>query len=100
MQPSPASATLKAPVERFAPHPQFQCLCLFVQLVPIHPIPRPSQNRRPFLVRQLVSVATNLDTLDPRWSAGLYEFLRRAIISICNTLCTPMMGSVSAVGDK
>ena len=59
MQSSPTPTTLKPPVDRLAPDPQFQCLRLFVQLVPIYPIPRPSQDRCPFFVCQPTSVAKN-----------------------------------------
>src|SRR5450432_1565935 len=63
MQSPPASATFKPSVEWLASHPQFQCLGLFVHLVPIHPITGPSQNRRPFFVCQLLSVAKTLTAL-------------------------------------
>src|SRR5258706_2354714 len=78
VQSSPTSATLKPPVDRLATDPQFQCLRRFVQLVPVHSIPRPSQDRCPFFVCQLPSVAKNPDTLNYRWLAAFHEFLRRA----------------------
>src|ERR1022692_4588067 len=60
------SAALKPPVNRLAPHPQFQRLRLFVQFVPIHPVPRPRQNRSPFFVRQLLSVPKKAISLNHR----------------------------------
>src|ERR1035437_3245292 len=66
-QAATTSAALKPPVNRLAPHPQFQCLRLFVQFVPIHPVPRPRQNRRPFFVRQLPSVPKNAISLNHRY---------------------------------
>jgi hypothetical protein len=42
VQPPSASATLKSSPERLSPYPQFQRLRLFVQLMPIHSILRPS----------------------------------------------------------
>src|SRR5215471_9905262 len=78
VQSSPTSATLKPTVDRLATNPQFQCLRLFVQLVPVHPIPGPSQDRGPFFVCQLLSVTKKPDTLNYRWLAAFHEFLRRA----------------------
>src|ERR1700733_5284006 len=48
MQAATAATTFKPPVNGLAPHPQLQGLPLFVQCVPIYPVPRPRQNRRPF----------------------------------------------------
>ena len=76
-----ASATFKAPVNRLAPHPQLQCLRRFVQFVLIHPVPRPSQNRRPFFIRHLLSLAKNTIPLNRLYLASIHEFLRRAHIS-------------------
>jgi hypothetical protein len=61
------SAALKPPVNRLAPHPEFQCLGFFVQFVAIYPVPRPRQNRRPFFVRQLPSVTKNATSLNRRY---------------------------------
>jgi len=67
VQAAATSAALKTPVNRLAPHPQLQCLRLFVQFVPVHPITRPRQNRRPFSVRQLKSVPKNAISLNHRY---------------------------------
>ncbi len=82
VQAATASAALKTPVNRLAPHPQFQCLRLFVQFVPIHPVPRPRQNRRPFLVRQLPSVPKNAILTESSVFECFHEFLRRALITL------------------
>src|ERR1039458_7585030 len=67
VQAATTSAALKPPVNRLAPHPQFQRLRLFVQFVPIHPVPRPRQNRSPFFVRQLLSVPKKAISLNHRY---------------------------------
>src|ERR1039458_6847975 len=56
VQAATTSAALKPPVNRLAPHPQFQRLRPFVQFVPLHPVPRPREYRSLFFVRQLLSV--------------------------------------------
>src|ERR1039458_8902621 len=67
VQAATTSAALEPPVNRLAPHPQFQRLRLFVQFVPIHPVPRPRQNRSPFFVRQLLSVPKKAISLNHRY---------------------------------
>ena len=76
VQAATASAAFKAPVNGLAPHPQFQCLRLFVQFVPVHSVPRPRQNRRPFFVCQLPSVPKNCISLNHRLFECFHEFLR------------------------
>jgi hypothetical protein len=69
-QSSPASTALKSPMDRLSPHPQFKRFRLFVQLDLEHSVPRPSQNRRPLFVRQLLSLAKNIRRLEAstvRW---------------------------------
>src|ERR1035441_10322535 len=67
VQAATTSAALKPPVNSLAPHPQFQRLRLFVQFVPIHPVPRPRQNRSPFFVRQLLTVPKKSISLNNRY---------------------------------
>src|SRR5580704_12391802 len=67
MQAAAAAATFKPSVNGLAPHPQLQGLALFVQFVPIYPVPRPRQNRRPFFVCQLPSVPKNAISLNHRY---------------------------------
>src|SRR5690349_9530642 len=67
MQSLPTTATLKSPVNRLPPHPQLQCLGLFVQLVTVYSIPGPSQNRRPLFVCQMLSLAENAGS--PKYQA-------------------------------
>src|SRR5713101_6615132 len=50
-----ASSTTGAnqlPLTRFAAHPQSQGFRFFIDLAPIHPVARPSQNPRPVVVPQ------------------------------------------------
>ena len=61
------TAAFKPSVNGLAPHPQLQGLALFVQFVPIYPVPRPRQNRRPFFVCQLPSVPKNAISLNHRY---------------------------------
>jgi NAD(P)-dependent dehydrogenase (short-subunit alcohol dehydrogenase family) len=44
----------------------------------IHPVPRPSQNRRPFFIRHLLSLAKNTIPLNRLYLASIHEFPRRA----------------------
>src|SRR5207249_3109603 len=66
VQAAATSAAFKPSMNRLAPHPQFQGLRLFVHFVPVHPVTRPRQNRRPFFIRQLLSVPKNAISLNHR----------------------------------
>src|SRR5260370_560312 len=71
--PLSASGTDQPPVPGFPPHPQLQCLGLLVNLVLVHPIPRPSQNLRPLAVSQ----AQQCSSEDPAFKIPINRLLRR-----------------------
>src|ERR1700680_1360575 len=51
-----ASRTDQLPMAPLPPNPQLQCLRLLMDLVPVHPIPRPCQQFGEFVISQLPSL--------------------------------------------
>ena len=67
-----ASRADQLPIAPLAPNPQLQRLRLLVDLVPVHPIPRPSQQFGEFVISQTAQCTEIAETtkLTPAWASS------------------------------